>query len=304
MNWLYPIWLPVAGLLLVLWLFMRGAYPEDDWRRVIAPDVLDWLRGSNNPKARRYTALLGASVAALALSSPSVRVESDSLGSTRAWFILIDLSRSSTIDDLAPSRLSVMRDTALDIVEAASGQPVSLIGYAGDAFELVPLTLDKQLVADRINLLEHGLIPIEGSDPGRALTLASNIIDRNRLPDSRILLLGDTGGITGSSARLATLLADRGHRLDLLVFGLDEGRSSVEVDLDAAAALAAAGRGTVLHQKNHLPISLASLKLDPPLHRQSTLLETGIAIEQWNNRSHWILVWLLPILLYLQWRRH
>jgi Ca-activated chloride channel family protein len=298
---LQPLWLIFALILLTGSVLIRIRRGSNDWSRVITPSVLNYLGGQHQQFSRWNTALIVATIVAISLSQPVLRQSDDETWRhSTGWIVIADVSRSMTLNDVVPSRLSALRVALAEISAAAGARPIALILYSGDAFLVAPPAFDKSVFNEHAALLEHGVIPIEGSNLARGLSLASSIIDGSQFINARALLLTDSGGISKASIAAARYLADDGHRLDVLLFGASKSRqvnnTETAVDSDAAASLAESGNGQMVASDHFGVIDISKLKLndqaDPSTHSELKSLV-------WKLQSHWILLLALPLILKL-----
>jgi Ca-activated chloride channel family protein len=301
---LHPLWLAVALSLLIATLLLRVGSVASDWRRVLSAPMFDFLSGNTRRLSRVSIALLLASLTALALSKPVLRQsDDDSWRQSIGWVVVGDVSRSMTLDDTVPTRLDAMRQSMAELSRRAGARPVALIIFSGDAFLVAPPAFDRTVYSENAALLEHGVIPLEGSNLARALSLATAVIEDSQLLRARVLVLGDTGGISNSSLAAARHLADAGHRVDVLVFGthdhVDAGLSpagETAVDDSQAAALARAGNGRSVMANRFGVIDYESLKLNAQANASE---HTDLQSLVWRQQAHWLLLLALPLMLML-----
>ena len=152
-------------------------------------------------------------------------------------------------------------------------------------------------------LTEHGVIPMEGSNLARALSLATSVIYDSQFIHARVFGMGDSGGITNNTLAAARNLAKSGHRLDTLVFGASGSNmisatadDQTTVNLENASALSKAGNGRSLRANRFGVIDYAPLEL-----KQQANASTNTELQSLVRRdqSHWILIFALPLLLLL-----
>ncbi len=298
---LAPWWLLPAGLCVAAWWFITR-HSGDSWPQVIKPEVLSYLRPVSQ-YGRRHTTYLVAAIAALALCGPSIPQEnSQSFRHSQGWIILADVSRSMTLTDIAPTRLSAMRETLLQIADQASANSISLIIYAGDAFIIAPPSYDTANFRENANLLEHGLIPLEGSNVTRALSLAYSVIESSQLINARLLILSDTGGFNNRSDAAVARLAAAGHRSDVILFGTEDTTSAAPFDVNAAQSMTNSGGGKLIFANALRGADLAPLSLDRLTLNNKLLSQTGLSTLHWSNQSHWLLLLALPLMILLFYR--
>jgi len=302
LTWLQPGWVFVGALLLVLAVLWRFPGLKDQWHRVMSDNVLAYLGGQQRQWRRWDLILLMAAVVCLALARPALRQSSDetwrhSIG----WVVVADVSRSMTLNDTVPSRLSAAREALLTLSRAAGARPIAMILFAGDAFLVAPPAFDRSHFDEHAALLEYGVVPNDGSNLSRALSLASSVIEESGYIRARVFVVGDSGGSNATSEAAARHLASNGHRTDVILFGdlagdtiNSDNPDNTVVDLVASKALASAGGGTLIHGNKFGVLDYKPLKL-----ARDTDASTVSALESlvWRNQSHWLLLLLVPLML-------
>jgi Ca-activated chloride channel family protein len=292
----HPGWLLVGVFLFFCALIHRGPSSRSAWRKVMSKQVLAMLSNQSAKLSRFNTALMVAAIVAVALSSPSTRnPQADAFQHTDGWFLLADLSRSMTINDVLPSRLAAMRNTLEQLITASGANATSLIIYTADAFMAVPPSFDKQQLHETAALLEYGAIQQDGSNLTRALSLTASSIAESGMTQARLFVLSDTGGIGKNAITAVNYLAKQGHQLDLIVFGNPDSIAGDEQapNLKNAEQLATAGRGKLLLADSLGVVALDQLSLKSDDHRTQNAAQRAI---HWQNQSHWILLLILPLL--------
>lgn len=305
MTLLQPLWLILAAFTFILYLLWKSSNDHSDWQRIIPAPILRYLRTDTGSTLHRPLALLLAVFITVALANPALpRFKPDTFQHTECWFVVVDISRSMTLSDVAPSRISALRDLATQLVEQSQARSVALIAYAGDAFLFTPPSFDKRLVHEHITLLEHGLIPAEGSNLTRALSLASSVIESSALVQARVFVLGDTGGMNASSISAVSHLATQGHNTDAIVFGIEGGSDNAKIDLNTAHELVSAGGGELIRANAMGTVDLTRLNLTHDVHHSTLLQQSTISLLRWQSLAHWLLVPCLFIVVGMFIREH
>jgi Ca-activated chloride channel family protein len=298
MTLLNPWWLLPASLLAVAGFALKSGY-ADDWQRVISSGVFNFLKQGIAKAAVLQPALLIAALGCAAISSPAIETtDSESYRHTQGWIVIADVSRSMTLSDTSPSRLSAMRNAALDLAARARANSTSLIIYAGDAFIAAPPSFDSENFKSNVALLEHGIIPLEGSNLTRAMSLAWSVIDGSQLVNARLFVLSDTGGFNNRSEAAIARLASHGHRTDVILFGSNDSDTAAPFDLEMAQSLAKSGNGQLLQADAIGQVELAELNLQSNLS-DDHFLAAGLSSIRWHNQSHWLLLLAIPLMLWL-----
>lgn len=300
MRLLHPwaLLLFAAIVLLILW---RRQALFNAWQRILSSDVFDYLGGSASQRHASIPLLMAAGVA-LALSSPALKqTDGSAYQQSQAWILVVDVSRSMTLNDTVPSRLAAARTALATLAEAAGARAVALMVYAGDAFLVSPPAFDRQLIDEQIALLEHGIVPMEGTNLARALSLASSVMAESDLVQSRVFVLSDSGGSGRAAEAAAQHLASEGHRVDILLYGLADGttastaQSAGVIDLSSAAAIARAGQGQLVEADALGQLDWDLLDLDRYNDPADLPELSGL---HWHNQSHWLLLLLIPLWLW------
>lgn len=302
MTLLQPWWLLPGGLFLVAFI-VTATTTASDWQRVLNANVLRYLWRGRFAKNHRHPGLLVAALACTALSGPSLpSADAETFRHTQGWIVLADVSRSMSLTDVTPSRVSAMRDAAIELASRANTNSTTLIIYAGDAFIIAPPSFDTANFRENANLLEYGIIPSDGSNLTRALSLAWSVIDSSQLVNARLFILSDTGGFNTRSDAAIARLAALGHQTDLILFGSEDSTNAAPFDLTVAIQLAKSGQGTVILADAIGSVPFDQLSLNELNFDNNLLTQTGITTLRWSNQSHWILLLAIPLLLLLFYR--
>jgi len=303
MEILSPFWIAVCILLLVMALMSSAPAIKTGWEKLISPVVLNVLTNTAKKPKTNFSMLksnpsmllIGAAITALALSTPVIRKKNDdALQHATAWIAVADVSKSMTVNDIAPSRLTAMRDALSALTVQAGARPLALIIFAGDAFLAVPPVFDKTLLKQHIALLDYGVIPQDGSNLTRALSLTNSVLEDSGLVRARIFVLSDGAGMNNSSITAVRHLADAGHQIDVMLFGTDSTNNATATDIKQASRFASAGAGELVAANSLGSINIATLDLEADT---SATNNSAIRALYWSNQSHWLLLLLLPVAL-------
>lgn len=296
MTVLMPLLLAPALLCILAFMLLRGG-AADDWAKVIAAPVLAWLR----PRAagsRRDFIWLAMAIVFAALATPAIRAEGESsYALDEGVMVLADVSRSMSLEDVAPSRIVAARAAILEISAKAGPRPAALITYAGDAYLLEPFATDRRQFDAFASAIEVGMVPLEGSNLGRALSLALSVIDQSAIGHARIVLVTDGGGFDAETPAIARRFSQRGHRLDIAFVAAPQTTTPVAADISLIAAAAAAGNGRVVGLDKAGIADIAALRLDAPFLNNGNAVQLSLRSTDWRNLSHWLLLLAVPFML-------
>jgi len=140
---------------------------------------------------------------------------------TRDVVFAIDVSASMRCPDLRPSRLAVVLGTLRRVLPLLDGNRIGVVVFSGDAYPLVPLTIDLDAVATFLDGVEPGMVALPGSNLQRAVSEALDLLPAEGT--GRILVLATDGeNLQGDVDAAAKRLSEAG----VTVIGLLAGTAS------------------------------------------------------------------------------
>ncbi len=134
-------------------------------------------------------------------------------------FVLLDVSRSMTAEDVRPSRLERAKSDIRDLLARVRGDRVGLIAFAGAAVVTVPLTTDHGFFEMVLDDIDTDSAPRGGSLIGDAIrkALASMPVEPDR--DQVLVLITDGEDHDSFPEEAAQAAADRGVKIFALGLG-------------------------------------------------------------------------------------
>ena len=144
-------------------------------------------------------------------------------------FVLLDVSRSMTAEDVAPNRLERAKSDIRDLLPRLVGDRVGLIAFAGKPAVKVPLTTDQgffQMVLDEIDV--HSA-PRGGSLIGDAIRRAMEAMPERRDRDQALVLITDGEDHDSYPEQAAEQAAERG--IKIFTVGLGDSREGARIPL-------------------------------------------------------------------------
>jgi Ca-activated chloride channel homolog len=155
-------------------------------------------------RRRAWLQLAAVALGLVALARPQLGERQAELARTgRDLLLVLDLSRSMTVTDVAPNRLAAAKAAAWETVSVSPGDRVGLIVFGGSAFLQLPLTSDHAALKLFLDAASPDDLADPATDLGTALATAGKVFEHE---------------------------GDRGHRAVLVV---SDGESG-EGDLEAA----------------------------------------------------------------------
>ncbi len=193
-------------------------------RRWGAPgEAIPWFR------ATLVLAAIGAGLVGLARPQAGLRlVSTTSIGPDVV--VALDLSESMRARDVRPDRLVAARRELSALLSSLEGSSIGLVGFAGSAHVLSPLTTDLEGLRDRI----EGATPEEpgtpGSDVGAGVALAAQLLRRPGDRPRAVVLVTDGEQLEGEISRGLPTVRSAGASLIVLGVGTAEGAAIPIVD--------------------------------------------------------------------------
>jgi Ca-activated chloride channel family protein len=309
-HFLRPLWLIALAALPLLfgWGVRRSAAPAE-LSRLVDPELLPHLlRGrAANRYAPSALFALGWTLCALALAGPTWnRVAQPLYANRAAQVVAISLSQQMLSRDVTPSRLDRARYKAHDLLAANGDGLNALIGYAGEAFVVAPLTSDADSLSDLLNAMSPDTMPVDGNDAAAAIKRGAALIhDANVAGGSLVLITDQADASTDAAARAADAA---GVRVSVLGVGTPQGGPVPQAgggflrdaqnqivlarrDDASLASLATAGGGRYVPMTTD-GADIAALKAE--LHAGPSTAAAGQLGDEWQDRGPWL---LLPLLL-------
>jgi len=310
-HFLRPWWLLALVLLPGLaWFGLRRDMAQRELSRLVDADLLPHLLHgrAGNRHLPLWLCVLGWSLCVLALAGPTWnRVSQPLYASRAAQVVAISLSQHMLARDVAPSRLDRARYKAHDLLRSNRDGLNALIGYAGEAFVVAPLTSDAGSLDDLLDAMAPDTMPLDGNNAALAIERGMKLIgDANAGGGSLVLITDQADAAAEAAAHRANAA---GVRVSVLGVGTAEGGpvplaeggflrdrqgGMVLAGRDDAAlqALARAGGGRyVAMTSDQSDIEALHAQLRPA----SATLAAGQEGDAWQDRGPWLLLPLLPI---------
>ncbi|KRE85548.1 colicin transporter [Rhodanobacter sp. Soil772] len=309
-HFLRPWWLAALLLLPLLgWLGARRNVAQVELSRLVDAELLPHLvRGrAGNRSLPLWLFALGWTLCALALAGPAwSRVEQPLYASRAAQVVAISLSQHMLARDVAPSRLDRARYKARDLLHANRDGLNALIGYAGEAFVVAPLTSDAHSLDDLLEAMAPDTMPVDGDNAAAAIERGVALIRDGKASGGSLVLITDQADAAAEAAARKANAA--GVQVSVLGVGTPQGgpvplpdggflRDAqggmllARRDDATLAALATAGGG------RYVAMSADQRDVDA-LHAQlrsaKATLADGQVGDAWQDRGAWL---LLPLLL-------
>lgn len=315
-HFLRPLWLLALVLLPLLpWLWRRRQQGGDPWRRIVDPKLLPYLSQGREDvfsrTGRLWLLAIGYLLVVLALAGPAFRQAPQTvLRLQSALVVAVDLSDHMRVTDLKPDRMARVRFKLADLLARRTEGQIALIGYAGDAFTVAPLTDDAASLADLAVALSPDVMPVPGQRADLAIDLALRLLHDADQSRGELLLITD--GVDVHARQAAQRAAAAGMQVSVLGVGTVRGapipmaRGGFVQDpqggiliprLDgvALADLAQAGNGRYAELRvddgDLRSLGVLDARLDP----SQASAAAGEGQVAWHDEGPWLLLLVLPL---------
>jgi Ca-activated chloride channel family protein len=210
--------------LLVFFLVVSARKRRRDVSRLAAPHLIGRLmpvEGRTRQGVRNFLIVLAISLSVFALSGPQWGEKLQDVSRQGVDIIIaMDVSRSMLVSDVKPTRLEKARREVADLMKVATGDRMGLVAFAGSAFLLCPLTLDYGALDMFLSQINPDIIPVPGTDIGKAIDTATASFNKESGADKVIILVTDGEDNEGKGLEAAKRAAKAGVKI--FVFGIGD----------------------------------------------------------------------------------
>ncbi len=312
-HFLRPLWLLAVPLVWwMVFMLRKKWWQKGDWDREVDSHLLEFLATSPSQHKRKllpWVMCLAGTLLLLSLAGPAWQKKPQPLiKKSQARVLVLDLSFSMLATDVKPTRIDRVRFKLEDLLNNFSEGETALVGYAGDAFVISPLTHDANTISSLLPGLHPNIMPVPGSRADLGVELASDLLSRSIGSQGHIILVTD--GIEESEIS-AVKNASGANEFSILAVGTEAGSP---IALKAGGFLKDRNGAIVIPKLNLKPLS----KLANQVNGELTLLSPDdrdvnqiIAAEtsegsytedeqkrtsdKWNEEGPWLLLIVLPL---------
>jgi Ca-activated chloride channel homolog len=197
------------------------------WGRVVRRPAERWRF------VRLTLLLLGAAGVVVALARPQwgiVREKVEREG-VDVVFVL-DTSGSMATPDVSPNRFYLARQALLQLMTRLEGDRFALVAFEGEAYPLVPLTLDADAVGLFLETVEPGIVPAPGTSLGTGLAKGLDaFVDKERR-NKVLVLVSDGENLEGDVDEAIAKAKKEGVVVHAVGVGTEAGQPVPEFDAE------------------------------------------------------------------------
>ncbi|NQZ99003.1 MAG: VWA domain-containing protein [Myxococcales bacterium] len=226
--------LPVALALAFLAVRRLRAQHRDPATQHIAKRWADHRGLGDTPPVLRDAArgvllVAGVAFAVVALARPQWgEIEQQSFDPAREVLLALDLSRSMTADDVAPTRLDRAKLLVETLLDSLQGERVGLVVFAGTSFLQSPLSADYEVMRDLLTGLDPDYLPQGGTRYDLMLRASLDAFGQETEADRFLVVLSD--GEAHNDAWRARLPALRKKGIRVIALGIGTAAGSILSD--------------------------------------------------------------------------
>lgn len=197
------------------------------WERVVRRPAERWRF------ARLSLLVLAVVGVSLALARPQWGIVREKVEREGVDVVLaLDTSGSMATADVAPSRFFLARQALLQLVSRLAGDRFALVAFEGEAYPLVPLTLDADALGLFLETVEPGIVPAPGTSLGVGLAKGlSAFVDKQRR-NKVMVLVSDGEDLEGDVDEAVRRAKQAGVVVHTVGVGTEAGQPVPELDAD------------------------------------------------------------------------
>ena len=236
MTFVSPYWLIGLALLPIVAGLELLATRRDRARtaRLVARPL--WTRVVRRPAEAWRLVRLGLLLVAtagivLALARPQWGIVREKVEREGVDVVLVlDASGSMATEDVPPNRFFLARQALVSLIARLEGDRFGLVAFEGEAYPLVPLTLDADALGLFLDTLEPGIVPSPGSSLGAGLSRGLELFVDKERRNKVMVLVSDGEDLEGEVERAVAQAKEAGVVVHSVGVGTDAGQPVPDVD--------------------------------------------------------------------------
>lgn len=198
----------------------------EQFSKFASPDLLPGY--SEKTRRRKLTEnlliLLAIMLVSISLANPQWSTTKTTLNNSKTdIFIVLDVSRSMTAEDIKPSRLDKSKQFLYRLLDQLKSNRIGLILFAGRAYLQMPLTEDLGAVNSFINGADPDMIPTQGTAIGASIDLAMRMFNLESQSGKMIVVVSDGEDHDENAVEKAKIAKESGAEVITIGVGTSEG---------------------------------------------------------------------------------
>lgn len=222
--YLWLLWLiPVLALVrLVMWRQRKAKLRKFGDPALVKQLMPDVSKFRPSVKFWLLNSALAVLIVMLARPQMGAKISHESRNGIEA-IICMDISNSMLAQDVAPSRLDKSKMLVENLVDHFTNDKVGLVVFAGDAFVQLPITSDYVSAKMFLQNTDPSLIQTQGTDIGRAITVAMHSFTKQDKVGRAIIVITDGEDHEGGAEEAAAAAKKQGINVFILGVGSPKG---------------------------------------------------------------------------------
>lgn len=162
-------------------------FESDELFHRMAPRQSRWRRGVKfSLQMAAYASLV------IALSNPRTGSKIEKVNREGVDVVFaVDVSLSMMAEDITPSRILNAKNIVSKTLEQLASDRVGIIAYAGEAYPMLPMTIDYNAARLALKGLEPTEFPSQGTELERALNMANEFFADEALQGRALVIISD-----------------------------------------------------------------------------------------------------------------
>jgi Ca-activated chloride channel family protein len=181
--------------------------------------------------ARLALLLVGAAGLVLALARPQWGIVREKIEREGADVVLVlDTSGSMAVEDVAPNRFFLAKAALQNLVARLPGERFALVAFEGEAYPLVPLTLDADALGLFLETLEPGAVSMPGTSLGTGLERGLALFVDPERRHKVMVLVSDGENLEGDVEAVVLRAKEAGVVIHTVGIGTERGQPVPDFD--------------------------------------------------------------------------
>lgn len=191
-----PLYILIVLLALAIYPFLQYYHKKqkEKFQKFADPELMPALAKNNDGKfkIRALLASFATILLAIALANPQWSTTKNTLSNAKSdIFVVLDVSRSMTAEDIKPSRLDKAKQVVYRLIDQMRSNRMGLILFAGRAYLQMPLTEDLGAIETFVGGADPDMIPTQGTAIGSSIDLAMRMFGDDNNNGKMILVISD-----------------------------------------------------------------------------------------------------------------
>lgn len=214
--------IPILGLLALIHFRWQDkaqkSFGTGNYLAKLAPD-----RSRHKVVLKTIVALCAIFMLILALVNPKIGTKTETVKRQGIDIVFaIDVSKSMLAEDIAPNRLEKTKQLASQIINNLGTDRIGIVGYAGQAFPMLPITTDYNMAKMYLREMNTDMVSSMGTALSDAIEVSSRFFD-NPETGKVIILLSDGEDHGDGIAEAVELAKEKNISIITIALGSEEG---------------------------------------------------------------------------------